>query len=827
MLKITEIAFGLEESWRHRHRDAVCVPHHVSLVALMFGILAGDAIGAFAHVVLVGALIVLLGVLCWMRRRKCATFRMAAVAGWLGVWCALWFVTGVYHGMPREPVLMPAGAQCEVAAEIEEIVPGAEAAVIEVRQFVCDGGAAQKTRFKAKMRLNAAEIAVDRTPVLARGTRFGAVGTFEPFEAPDVPGMYDSRGLVRSRGIWGTFRRVRSAGEAEMRLADAEESLRRKLEIGRRMAYEKLSMASSEGILPALVLGAPRGIEQSVRDRFGRLGIAHVLAVSGLHFGMIAILFNFIFIKIFERCPRIMRRWGKSRAAMMCALPALAIYLFFVGAPISAQRALLMTVLCFMARAFKRSPERSRALCAAGMIILCISPGALFEIGFQLSFSAVLGIVWALDIEARCIEPRLLEWDRPERFKKIVRYLASSLLVTVSTALTTAPFVIYHFGRLPLLGILTNLIVIPYVSLILMPIAMITAMFAVFGLPFADRVAQIGSGAERLLAWFADISVKYIPLDSICVKSDLYIAIIFGGLAVALLWRVRMTKWRSICAAVVIALAMVCVSIDLPRAIGEDGTLRISFIAMGQADSTLIEFADGTTMLIDAGSEVGREENAAERRLLPYLQARGVRAVDILVLTHGDYDHVAGVIPLLENMDVGEIWFNGAPPAQNEPPWREVAAARDIDVKSVLTLARSREIGKTSVDILWPIAEDYENINESSVVLRLIDGEFSAIFMGDAGIDTEMELLMANDIQQTTLLKAGHHGSKSATSDEFVEALQPRFAVFSVGRYNRYHFPHPSVVRRLEAHAHTFRTDRSGTVLFRTDGNLVRVQTMR
>lgn len=839
MLKITEIAFGLEKAWKHRNRDAVCVPHYVSFVALMVGIAAGAGSGLVfedagqfepMHLVFWGSQLALLGALFWMRRRVAgATFKGRKVAAWLGVWCALWLVTGVYHGIAREPVRMPAGARCEVAAEIVEISPGTAQAVIEIRQFACMNRELVKTRFRARMALEAGEASLDAAEVLARGTRFYAAGTFEAFEGPDVPGMYDARVLVRSRGIYGTFRRDwdRDANRrAALRLAEPERSMRRALEIGRRGAYEKLSSVSPEGIMPALVLGASRGIDSGVRDGFGRLGIAHVLAVSGLHFGIIAIVFNFIFIKIFERIPWVMRRWGKSRAAMVCALPMLSIYLFFVGAPISAQRALLMTLICFLARAIARRPERMRALCAAGLVILCISPGAMFDVGFQLSFSAVFGIICALDIEARMIEPRMMAWDVSRGAKKIARYFVSALLVTVCTSLTTAPFVAFHFGRLPVLGIFTNLIVIPYVSLILMPLAMITALSVVLGMPWADFVSQLGSGAERLLVWFADLSVKYIPLESICMKSGLYIAILLGVLAVTLLWRLRLSKCRMIGMSLAVSAVCVCTASDLPERFVSGEELRISFIAMGQADSTLIEFPGGRTMLIDAGSEVGRAENAAERRLLPYLQSRGIRAVDTLVLTHGDYDHVAGVLPLLEQVEVREIWYNGAPAAPAEPNWREVAGALEIPVRDVKHLPRSQAIGGASVDILWPVDDDYTNANEASVVLRVEAGQFSAIFMGDAGADTEAALLQAADVRRTTLLKAGHHGSQGASTEEFLEALRPDYAVFSVGRHNRYHFPHPSAVRRVEAHARAYRTDRSGTVLFRTDGKRLRVQTM-
>ena len=256
---------------------------------------------------------------------------------------------------------------------------------------------------------------------------------------------------------------------------------------------------------------------------------------------------------------------------------------------------------------------------------------------------------------------------------------------------------------------------------------------------------------------------------------------------------------------------------------------------MGQADGTVIEFPNGHRMVIDIGSELGKEANAGQNRMLPYLNRMGIRHIDTLVITHGDYDHVAGIIPVIEKISVGEVWLNRHH-TDNIPEWEKALRANGMKVRSVDEISRHTKMGDVDINILWPHPDGLEtldergelNENESSVVIKIVYKYFSAIFMGDAGTAVEAQLLDRYPMQPISLLKAGHHGSGSASSQVWVNALKPRFVIFSVGKRNRYHFPHRIVQDRFDdVHSTAYRTDFHGSVRFITDGYKMRIETMR
>lgn len=857
MLRATELAFGLEKSWRQRHYDARNTPWHLCFAALIVGILAGDNWGpvkpldwSLNHYALPFVGLLCISVLClaglfgiwYWRRRYGASGSSRQLTTFILFWCILWCVSGIFLGCPLMKSTLPVQEPCQIEAEVIAVIPGMRQITANIHAWTCQN--TQNTgNVRVRISMNTSEMQLNGTgPVVFKGMVFQTSGWFERYESPDVPGMFDAKAWAHSAGLDGRFRRRGSRTDAgylyePFQVIRAEMGLRAKLETWRRVAYEKLSEASPEGLLPALVLGCSRDISQETRMTFGRLGIAHVLAVSGLHFGLIAIALNFVLTHIFGHIPFVMRRFGKKRAAAAIALPGLAVYLLFVGAPISAQRALLMVAVSTAGRLACRKPERARALCLAGMLILIHEPMAVFSISFQLSFSAVLGIIWGSDFYESELRKRIEETDVSSLRLKLRCSMISTLVMTISTSLTTAPFVIWHFGQLPFMGTLTNLIVIPYVSFILMPLAIIAAVFITVDLPLAVQIVPIAETAEMLLVKFAETADGIIPLNCLEITAHPFICVLSACTAVSILYHFRFKPWRILCALFVIIAMTVCLILSQvqPRFWTKPDDMRITFVAMGQADATLIEFPNGHVMLIDAGSESGREQNNAEIRLLPYLRHLGIRHIDTLVLTHSDYDHVAGVRPALSQVTVGQIWHNGFAPKSEPNFWQNLLPEYTHLMHDVSQLPAHHHIDTTSIEILWPRQNSTQvlesrnalNSNEMSIVMKLNYGQFSALFMGDAGVPVEQQLLRQTTMRTVTLLKAGHHGSKSASSQSWIHAIRPAVAIFSTGLRNRYKFPHAVVQRRLhQAQTQMFRTDRHGSIQVLTDGQQIKLQTI-
>lgn len=842
MLRVTELACGLERQWNRRHLDARNVPWHVGVWVLALGIVCGarfcpalpEMPGWSGNALFLwGDLCVLVGLLGVMAGRV-GCGRMAS-AGWIGVWLTCWcgvcFAMGMVFGSPREKPLPEVGEECEMLGEVVAMPPGVKHAEVVLNRWIC-GGQVSGGRVRVRMNLD-----VGRDGEWRRGMVFSTHGRFERYEGPEVPGMFDARMWALSQGLDGRFDRLRVRGEMVVleyhgdtgsvwaRMSGAMES-------ARRAVYETMSAQSPEGIAPALVLGVSRDISSETRDAFGRVGIAHVLAVSGLHFGLIAGMCVFLFDRVFRRCPRVMRRWGRRRAAWLAAIPVLVVYLIFVGAPISARRALLMTLMCFMGRMFGRRGDGMRSLAMAALLILVVDPMSVFSVGFQLSFSAVAGILWSLEGYERVVKPRLQGLSG--RWQTFVCGVVSMTCMSVGTSLTTAPFVLYHFGQLPIVGVLTNLVVIPFVSFVMMPLSLLTAVFLAFGLPWHEEVAWCCGALERVFAGFAGRFLEHVPLTCVDIAPHVLLSLLSAVFVFGMLYRMDTRRIR-LAVAGLSALAWVvgiAVCVACPRWWTAPSGLRVTFVSMGQADATLLEFPDGHVMLVDAGRELGRDADASALRLLPLLRVRGIREIDVLVLTHGDYDHVAGVPAVLDGVKVGEIWHNGLAERPEELVWRESARRHGVALRDVVAERETLEgvRGGVRVEVLWPRTRCVAScdINENSIVLRVAYGAFSVVLMGDAGVSAERAILSVGDILPATVLKVGHHGSKTATSEAWAERVSPKYSVFSVGRGNRYRFPHRTVEHRLWGRSsRLLRTDLDGTVVFETDGSRVHVLVSR
>ena len=857
MMRATQFANYLERSWRQRRYNAHNIPWHLCLITLMAGIIAGNLwgpyrpqslhewfdIGGVLGLMLLMA-VCMIGLVCtWLQSRKHGNLapRRYTVIFTL-FWCLLWLIVGNILGCPVRPHTPPSQQICQIEATIEMVEPGMNQITANIHRWHCENTAGTGN-VRVRMPMNPDEFSLKQTPpTLFRGMTFQTEGWFETYASPDVPGMFDAKFWAQTAGLEGRFKRQGKRKEtgymyAPIQVISAPYSRRAMLETWRRLTYEKLAAISPDGILPALVLGSSRQLSEDTRLTFGRLGIAHVLSVSGLHFGLIAMALQFIFTQIFGHIPFIMRRFGKNRAATAVALPGLAIYLLFVGAPISAQRSLVMVAVSTMARLANRRSERTRALCMAGILILIHDPVAVFAISFQLSFAAVLGLIWGSDLYDHILKLRIKNANLPEISTKLAESSLSTLIMTIATSLTTAPFVLWHFGQLPILGTLTNLIVIPYTSFILMPLAIATAIWVTADLPLASIIIKITQYSETFLTQFAEIADQIIPLNCIDVPPNPVTTALASVTAIALLFKLRLKPWRLSCA--VIAACLMTASLVLsqthPRFWHQTDDLIITFVAMGQADATLIEFPNGKIMLIDAGSELGRTQNSTQTRLIPYLKTQGIRHIDTLVLTHSDYDHVAGIQPLLAHTTIGEIWHNGFTPENDPQFWENLMPNHTHLMHDVTQMPQQHTRDEASLKILWPTrasksqleAQNALNPNEMSIVLHLQYGQFSALFMGDAGIPAEDQIRLKTTVSPVTVIKAGHHGSKSASSQNWINHTLPKLAVFSTGFKNRYHFPHTAVQRRFhQAQTQLYRTDRHGTVQITTDGKHMRIQTM-
>jgi beta-lactamase superfamily II metal-dependent hydrolase len=253
------------------------------------------------------------------------------------------------------------------------------------------------------------------------------------------------------------------------------------------------------------------------------------------------------------------------------------------------------------------------------------------------------------------------------------------------------------------------------------------------------------------------------------------------------------------------------------------GTLRVHFLDVGQGDSILVQFPNGKNMLVDAG-----KIDSADT-IISYLRKNGVNKLDYLVGTHPHEDHIGSLDAVVENFEIGEVFMPKV--TTNTQTFRDaLAAIKDsgLQIKTAKAGVEILEDGNLSVKILAPRGTSYESLNNYSAVIKVKYGDVAFLLTGDAEELSEQEILSGKADVKAQVLKVGHHGSHSSTSPEFLAAVNPGFAVISVGAGNDYHHPHPVTLSRLKkAGATILRTDEKGTIVFSTDGRKISFETTR
>lgn len=560
----------------------------------------------------------------------------------------------------------------------------------------------------------------------------------------------------------------------------------------------------SQSPLAASVLLANRdGLDPEVRDRFARAGLSHLLAISGLHVGLVC--------GILLLTGSLMRL--SRRGAAILAAAGTVSYVVMLGAPHSALRAALQLVLLLAATMLQR-PTRTEALVAtAALLILVLEPAALLSPGFQLSFAGVVGLL--------VLRPpflRLLQRGAGGgRLGRVHRWLADALATSIAATLSTAPIVAWHFGQVAPIGILANLLAIPLLSITLPALAL--ALLVGGAWPAAGAFLA-GPGALGLAALDRTAALAAaLPGAGMAVHGTTAL-LLTAALAVGYFASGRLGRARPVIRALVWA-GVACALLVAATIRPPSNTVEIHVIDVGQGDAIALRSPAGRWLLVDAGV-AGLNYDAGERRVVPYLARRGVRRLEGLVLTHPHLDHIGGagaVVRSLRPRWVGDP----ASPAASRPYLALLELALDGQTPWMgLRQGHSLVLDDVTVDFLHPqiIGAAEDDLNELSVVMKISYGEFTAVLTGDATARVESSLLRHHGGSlRASVLQLGHHGSSTSSSPEFLAATAPEIAFLSAGEGNRYGHPHASVIERVEAkQARVLRTDRHGSIILRADG---------
>jgi competence protein ComEC len=541
----------------------------------------------------------------------------------------------------------------------------------------------------------------------------------------------------------------------------------------------------------ALLIAQRENLNPEVRESFAASGLTHLLAISGTHVALVAAVL--LLMARLLRCTRV--------TAALVSILGSAAYVFFLGAPHAALRALIQMTLLLASRSMQRPAHPLGLLAAAAVAITIIDPAAPLDAGFQLSFAGICGIVL---------------WRRP-----LIDLLPTSLPTPVCDAIATtcaataitSPIAGFHFGVVSVIALVANLLAIPVVSLAVPTAAAALVVSAVS----VDAARFIAGGAELTLIWLYQIAHKcaLVPGGHFAVTPT---GVIVSSAAVTMVFVILRDRVRSTLAGRVLTASMagMVLLVAVPLLPLTDRSLQIHMIDVGQGDAFAIRSPRGRWLLVDAGPKSQRFD-AGKRTVLPFLLRHQASHLAAVIVSHPHLDHFGGVAAVIDKLRVGVILDAAMPVAnrdfdsllaviqQRKIPW---TAARTGDVVQMDGM-RLEFIAPDSVAI-----DATADPNDYSLAFRLSYGAFTALFLGDMPTATESRLMQRfRERMDVDLLKVSHHGSRGSSSEEFIVAASPRVALISAGRRNHYGHPNSRVVAQLQAHgARVFRSDEDGTV---------------
>ena len=646
------------------------------------------------------------------------------------------------------------------------------------------------------------------------------------------PGGFDYRAYLNRQKVsgiiyhQGLLRIGEQSGFLPLRWIEA---LRFKTERVIDRAYSGLESSSSNALhaelLKGVLLGKRGDVPIETLNIFRNSGTFHVLAVSGLHVGLVA-FFCYFGLSIF-RIPK--------KVLSLLTILAVVIYACLVGFRPSVFRASLMAILFLFASIIDRDADIYNLLAVAASVLLLINPTQVWDVGFQLSFVAVASIVYFVP---KMEQPLRRLWEQTEsvdipafvRYKNIaVKWLILSYLVTFAAQLGTGPLIAYHFYRAYPLGLIVGPFAVGLVSLIVC-VGMVSVCVGFIWLPFAKLLAMVNHAIIFIFLNLIGIFgqkwgiMKLAPTVGVII---VYIAIILG----ITYWRKAYEHWRI---ASLIALAVIACWV-WDSALHEKGRLlEVITLDVGQGDAAVVRLPDRRTILIDGGIQHAYfdekkqrqvDYDVGERIIEPYLDANSIRQLDLVVLTHPDLDHGGGLGHILQNYKVKHILgiSDMALDSQTHQRLRTIAKVRDIPY-SFRYKSKIELTADVKLNLLHPIDETStnlldENKNDDSLVLKLSYGEVDILFTGDIETNAETRLIRSQQDLRSEVLKVPHHGSRSSSSARFLDRVQPRYAIFSLGIDNRYQLPHAEVVTRYQdRNCVQLRTDELGAIGLKTDG---------
>jgi len=664
----------------------------------------------------------------------------------------------------------------------------------------------------------------DHIPNIDQGEKIRFPARLRAFKNFNNPGRYDYESAMKSKGF--TCAASISNGRCIVPMGPGHLPFPigplKKVQQPIRDFFRKELSDQEFSLYRALILGERQGISHELREPFNKTGLGHVLAVSGLHIGLVAWITFFIFKWILSRSYSLALKIDiRKLAALLTCIPVIG-YTCLAGFQVSSQRAMIMALAFLWSLILGREKEVWSTLALAGLVILAIDTNALFGISFQLSFLAMIGILWLTPAFMNKI-PDSIKTIQNKRtiLDRFFVYFIGLIAVTLSATIFLLPVISFYFHRISLVTIPTNISVVPILGLWVLPLGLLSAVM----LPISPQAAEIFLHAG---AWGLNFMMEMIRFwssfswSSVWVITPNIFEIMIFYLLIFFIFFLRRWSWAK--AGVLVITIFILADIGFwTHRVCFNKDLKVTFLDVGQGNSALVEFPDGKKMLIDGGGFSHDHFDVGKMVVAPFLWHSKIWRIDYLVLSHPQSDHMNGLRFIARFFHPKEFWYNGDKVETDSfKELMEIIKSKGIKELLPPDMVDDRQINGVKIEILHPKSGIYSlnhikkssKLNNNSLVLKITYKGKSFLFPGDVEYQGERTLISnKGHFLKTDVLLSPHHGSNSSSSKEFLQIVQPNICVISSGEGNFFGFPHKKTLKKLrDIGSRIIRIDKTGAV---------------
>ena len=533
-----------------------------------------------------------------------------------------------------------------------------------------------------------------------------------------------------------------------------------------------LSISYANEYIKTFILGDTTSLDDSVINSFRQNGISHLFSISGMHIS----LFAAIILSFLKRISY------NNFYNYSVVIAFLSFYAILIGSSPSVILSLIMYILFSLNKLFNLKIKKIDLMCLVLIIILLINPYYLYNISFQYSYIISFSLV-------------LYSYKISKVKNKIMKSLYTSLI----SFLVSFPICIYNFYQANVFSIILNIFLIPYVSIIIFPLSLIC-----FIIPKLSIILHFFISILESISLFIS---KY-SIGIICFsKPNIYLIIIYYILIIMFLH-----NYKNIYLFVLLFIHKTFIYFD--------PTIKVSYLDVGQGDSIFIKYPyNKSNILIDTGGLLNSNYSVISNKTIPYLKSIGIYKINYLILSHGDYDHMGEAINLINSFKVDKVIFNCGTHNNLEKKLINV-----LDKKKIKYYSCIKELSIDNNKLYFLQTKEYNNENDNSNVIYTEFNNYKFLFMGDAGIDKEKDILKKYNLKDIDFLKVGHHGSATSSSEEFIHSTNPKYSLISVGKNNRYGHPKETILNTLK-NSKIYRTDLDGSIIFKIKSNSSKIET--